>query len=299
MAAVPVSPAPATTTPDGQLGPVAFVLAGQLVLHAGAAVATFLIPLVGGPAAVALRLGLSAVVLLAVCRPRLRGRTHADWAVVVGFGATLAGMNMLFYEAIARMPLGAAVTVEVLGPLALSVLTARGAGRWVWPAVALAGVALLGWDGLGGLTIVGGGFALAAGALWAAYILLAQRTGGRFERFDGLALAMGAATVLSAPVGIATAGTALLSPAVLGLGAAVALMSSMVPYGFELVALRRLRAATFAILMSLSPALAAVTGFVLLGQRLSVLECLAVVLVVVASVGAVRGARRPVAPAAA
>src|SRR5206468_2430894 len=113
-------------------GAVALILVGQFALHSGAAIATVLIPLVGGPAAVALRLGISAVVLLAICRPRLRGRSRGDWVVALAFGVTLALMNMLFYEAIARMPLGAAVTVELLGPLVLSVVAARGAARWLW-----------------------------------------------------------------------------------------------------------------------------------------------------------------------
>lgn len=263
-------------------------LGGQLCLHAGAAVATALIPMIGGPATVGLRLGLSAVVLLVVCRPALRGRTRADWAVVAGFGATLAVMNMLFYEAIHRVPLGAAVTIEFLGPLVLSVLAARGAARWLWAALALAGVTLLGHDGIGGINLVGGAFAAGAGVLWAAYIVLSQRAGGRFAKLDGLALAMVVATAISVPIGLVTAGAGLFSPAVLGMGLAVALLSSLIPYAFELTALRRLRAASFAILMSLAPALAAVAGFVLLGQQLDPIEGVAIGLVVAASIGAVR-----------
>lgn len=267
---------------------MALILAGQFALHSGAAIATVLIPLIGGPAAVALRLGISAVVLLAICRPRLRGRSRGDWAVALAFGVTLALMNMLFYEAIARMPLGAAVTVELLGPLVLSVVAARGAARWLWAALALAGVALLGQDGIGGINLVGAAFAGAAGVLWAAYIVLSQRTGGRFARLDGLALATAVATVVSLPVGLATAGAAMFSPAALGTGAAVAVLSSVIPYGAELIALRTLKAATFAILMSLAPAVAAVAGFVLLGQPLTPWEGVAITLVVVASAGAVR-----------
>lgn len=285
MTELQAPPAPVATR---QTGAVALALTGQLCLHGGAAIATVLIPMIGGPATVGLRLGLSAVVLLAVCRPALRGRTRADWAVVAGFGATLAVMNMLFYEAIHRVPLGAAVTIEFLGPLVLSVLAARGAARWLWAALALAGVALLGRDGIGGINLVGGAFAAAAGVLWAAYIVLSQRAGGRFAKLDGLALAMVVATLISVPIGLVTAGPGLFSPAVLGMGAAVALLSSLIPYAFELTALRRLRAASFAILMSLAPALAAVAGFVLLGQRLDPLEGVAIGLVVTASIGAVR-----------
>ncbi|MQY37998.1 Threonine/homoserine exporter RhtA [Streptomyces sp. RB17] len=282
----------APTAGAGGLGGIALVLSSALSVQFGSAVAALLFPRTGALGVVALRVTIAAVLLLAVCRPRLRGHSRADWAVVCAFGLTLGGMNILFYQAIDRIPLGPAVTLEVLGPLALSVVAARRAVSLLWAALALAGVLLLGQEGLGRLSLPGAGFALGAGALWAAYIVFNSRTGARFPRLDGLAVAMAVAALLSLPLGIASAGTALLRPGSLGLGLAVALLSSVLPYTLELLALRRLPAPTFAVLMSLAPALAALAGFLVLGQTLSPAQCLAIALVVTAIAGAVRAGRR-------
>ncbi|MEU0950017.1 EamA family transporter [Streptomyces canus] len=268
------------------------VLGGLLAQEFGAAMAASLLPQVGTLGIVALRLTVSAVVLLAVCRPRVRGHRRADWAVIVAFGVALASMNTLFYQAIARIPLGAAVTLEVLGPLVLSVVTARRAASWLWAALALGGVALLGRGGLDSLDGVGVGFALGAAALWAAYILLSARIGARFPKADGLALAMAVGAVLSLPAGLADAGGRLLDPVIFGLGAAVAVLSSALPYTLEMLALRRLAPATFAVLMSLAPAVAALAGYLVLHQGLAGIDLIAITLVVAASAGAVRGSGR-------
>lgn len=260
----------------------------------GAAVAALLFARLGADGTVALRLGISALVLLLVCRPRLRGRTRGDLLTVLGYGLALGGMNICFYEAIARIPLGAAVTLEVLGPLALSVLTGRGLLSAVWAVLALAGVALLGEGGFTGLDVVGVGFALVAGALWACYIVLAHRAGRSFAKLDGLALALAVSAALALPLGIAGAGAALLDPVALALGAAVAVLSSLLPYSLELLALRSVPASTFAVVMSLSPAVAALAGAMVLGQALTPVGAVAIALVVVACAGAVRwGGRRP------
>ncbi|MFJ8696807.1 EamA family transporter [Streptomyces roseolilacinus] len=272
----------------GAVGPVALVVAGALSVQFGAAVAVLLIPRAGALGVVSLRLALAALVLLAVCRPRLRGHSRSDWGTVVAFGAAMAGMNLLFYQAIDRIPLGAAVTLEVLGPLALSVVASRRVVSLLWAALALAGVVLLSGGGFDRLDPVGAGFALGAGAMWAAYIVFSARTGRRFPQADGLALAMAVGAVLSLPLGVVEAGTRLLVPSTLALGLAVALMSSVLPYTLELIALRRLPAGTFAVLMSLEPAVAALAGFLVLRQALSVTDAAAIALVVAASVGAVR-----------
>lgn len=267
------------------------VIAGQFSVQFGATAATRLFDRVGPVGAVSLRLAFAAAVLLAVCRPRVRHLGTGDWALVTGFGVALAGMNMLIYEAIARIPLGAAVTIEVLGPLVLSVAVSRRASSWLWAALALGGVVLLGRSGLTGLTLSGAAFALGAAAMWAAYIVASQRAGGRFAQLDGLALAMAIGAVLAAPFGFAQGGSAMLDPAVLAFGAAVALLSSLVPYSLELLALRRLPASAFAVLMSLAPAVATVAGFVALGQEITPLSALAIAMVVVAGIGAVRSTR--------
>ncbi|MDQ8704648.1 EamA family transporter [Streptomyces sp. LHD-70] len=270
-------------------GPVGLVLGGCVSVQFGAAVAVTLMPRAGALGVVTIRLVAAAVVLLLVCRPKVRGYTRADWGTVLVFGATMAAMNGLFYQAVARIPLGPAVTLEVLGPLALSVLASRRAVNALWAGLALGGVFLLGGaGGFGGLDPVGAAFAVGAGVMWATYIVFSSRTGRRFPQADGLALAMAVGAVLSLPFGFAESGSKLLVPTTLALGAAVAVLSSVLPYTLELLALRRMPAPTFAVLMSLEPAIAGTAGFLILHQALSWTDALAIALVVAASMGAVR-----------
>ncbi|WP_413471604.1 EamA family transporter, partial [Streptomyces sp. MB09-02B] len=273
----------------GSLGPVGLVLAGGISVQFGGALAVTLMPRAGALGVVTLRLAVAALVMLVICRPRLRGHSRTDWGTVVAFGVTMAAMNGLFYQAVARIPLGLAVTLEVLGPLTLSVLASRRALNMVWAGLALCGVFLLGkGGGVGGLDPLGIAFALAAGLAWALYIVFSARTGRRFPQADGLALAMAVAAVLFLPLGIVESGGRLVEPTTLALGAAVAVLSSVLPYTLELLALRRLPASTFAILMSLEPAIAATAGFLILDQALTTVEALAIALVIGASMGAVR-----------
>ncbi|MFD6549347.1 DMT family transporter [Streptomyces sp. NPDC058398] len=272
----------------GSLGPVGLVLAGGISVQFGGALAVTLMPRAGALGVVTLRLLAAAVILLVVCRPRLRGHSRTDWGTVAVFGIAMGAMNGLFYESVARIPLGAAVTLEVLGPLALSVLASRRAVNAVWAGLALCGVFLLGGGGFGDLDPVGAAFALGAGAMWAAYIVFSARTGRRFPQADGLALAMAVAALLFLPLGIVSSGTRLLDPTTVALGSAVAVLSSVLPYTLELLALRRLPASTFAVLMSLEPAIAATAGFLILDQSLSTTQAAAIALVIGASMGAVR-----------
>jgi inner membrane transporter RhtA len=267
---------------------VGLVFAGAVSVQFGGALAVSLMPRAGALGIVTLRLVVAAVVLLVVCRPRLRGYSRADWGTVLVFGLTTGAMNALFYQSVDRIPLGAAVTLEVLGPLALSVVASRRLVNLVWAGLALAGVFLLSGGGFDSLDPVGAAFALGAGAMWAAYIVFSARTGRRFPQADGLALAMVVAALAALPLGIAESGTKLLNPTTLALGAAVAVLSSVLPYTLELLALRRLPASTFAILMSLEPALAATAGFFILDQALTTTEAAAIALVIAASMGAVR-----------
>ncbi|MFI0983757.1 EamA family transporter [Streptomyces exfoliatus] len=282
------APAQPGSAAGRRLGPVALVVAGGLSVQFGSAVAVLLMPRAGALGVVTLRLVLAAAVLLIVCRPKVRGYSRADWGTIAAFGAAMAGMNVLFYQAADRIPLGAAVTLEVLGPLILSVVASRRLVNLLWAGLALGGLVLLGGGGFDRLDPLGALFALAAGAMWAAYIVFSARTGRRFPQADGLALAMAFGAVLTLPLGIAEAGGKLLVPSTIGLALAVALMSSVLPYTLELLALRRLPAPTFAILMSLEPAIAAAAGFLILSQALSVTDAVAIALVIAASMGAVR-----------
>ena len=267
------------------------VVIGLLCQEVGASIAVLVFPTVGPVGMVTLRLAFSAIILLAVARPSLRGHSRRDWATVTLFGLVLAGMNALFYLALERIPLGPTVTIEVLGPLVLSVIVSRRASAWLWAALAFAGVVLLSQGGFERLDPIGVALAAGAGLAWVGYILMSERTGQRFPGFGGLALAMSIGAIVTIPFGVFSAGSHLVRPDILLLGAAVALASSAIPYGLELIALRRLAAGTFSILMSISPALATAAGFLILGQQLSLLQGIAIVLVIVASAGAVRSSR--------
>lgn len=280
------------TSRAGTTPAIMLVVAGLACQEVGAALAVLLFPEVGPLGMVMLRLVFSAVLLLLIARPALRGHSRDGWLAVLGFGLVLALMNGLFYLALARLPLGVTVTIEVLGPLVLSIIASRRLLAWLWALLAFAGVVALaggGWDRLDPLGVL---FALGAAASWAFYILASARVGREFPGLDGLALAMTAGALLALPFGMLSAGSALLRPDLLAFGAAVAVLSSTIPYALELIALRRLPAAVFAILMSLSPATAALAGWLLLGQQLVWLELVGIALVITASIGAVRSSNR-------
>lgn len=263
------------------------VLAGIVSVQAGATIAKDLFGTISPTSMVFLRLVTSTVVLLLVARPRWRGRSSIDWLVVAGFGTSLGLMNWAIYQSFARIPLGIAVTIEFIGPLSIAVLGSRRARDLVWVALAAIGVGLLGFESTD-LDPLGVALAVVAGAAWAAYILLSAQTGRRWPGFDGLALASGFATLLLTGPAIASGGTTLLDPRILLLGALVGLLSSVIPYSFELVALRTLSPAVFGILLSLEPAAAALAAIVVLQEFLSPVQWLAIGCVVAASIGATR-----------
>jgi inner membrane transporter RhtA len=277
------------------------VLTSIVSVQFGGAMAATLIPSVGVFGSVTLRLTIAATILLVIVRPRLRGRTTTDWLVVGAFGTALAMMNLFFYGALARIPIGVTVTVEFIGPLVLAtvlshrrrdLLAVAGAGVGV---VLISGITSTPWTKI---DLTGLGLALTAGAAWAAYIVFSSRTGARFAQLDGLAIAMTIAAALVAPVGVATARSALFTSDALWRGAAIAVLSSVLPYSLELIALRRLAAHVFGILLSLEPAVAALAGLFVLGQRLSSPQLLGMACVVAAS-GLVMGKRSvPSAPEA-
>jgi inner membrane transporter RhtA len=251
-------------------------------------VAKHLFEAVGSLGTVALRLFFAAAVLIAVWRPPLRLDRRA-WIVVLAYGVTLGAMNLCFYAALARLPLGIAVTIEFLGPLAVALAGSR---RWLdafWALLAAGGVLLL-TEGGGDVDLVGVLFAVAAGACWGLYILVGAALGRHTTEGHGLALGMAVAACVAVPFGALDSGTALLHPWVLLAGAGVALLSSVVPYTLDLEALRRIPPRVFGILMSLEPAMAALIGLVVLSESLHASQWLAVLCVVAASAGATRGA---------
>lgn len=253
-------------------------------MQLGAAAATTLFDEVGPAGTVLYRLLFAAALLLAIWRPRPRRADRGALALAALFGVSLAAMNLCFYEALDRIPLGIAVTLEFVGPLGVALAASRRAADLLWVALAAAGILLLAGPS-GDADAAGILLALAAGAFWAAYILLSSRIGRVFEGGDGLALAMTVAAVLMIAPGLADGGAELLEPELLAVGAAVAVLSSVIPYSFELEALRRLSVGTFGVLMSLEPAVAGVVGLIALEQDLAAAEVAGIGLVIVASAG--------------
>jgi inner membrane transporter RhtA len=274
----------------GEIPPTVLVLLGIVSAQMGSALAKDLFSAVGSFGAVALRLFFAAVVLTAVWRPSLR-MSRRTWAVVIGYGVVLGTMNLCFYQALSRIPLGIAVTTEFLGPLMVALAGSR---RWLdafWALLAAAGVGLL-MEGGGHVDIIGFLFALAAGTCWGLYILAGAALGRHTSEGDGLALAMAVAALVVVPFGVVSSGTALIRPWVLVAALGVALLSSVVPYSLDLEALRKIPPRVFGILMSLEPAVAALMGLVVLQESLSWSQWFAVLFVVAASMGATLGARR-------
>jgi inner membrane transporter RhtA len=275
--------------------PTGLVLFPIVSVQLGAAIAKGLFDALGPGGTVFLRISFAALVLLLLVRPKLRGHDRSGYLVATVFGLTLAGMNLSLYLAIDRIPLGVAVTLEFLGPLGVAVAGSRRPLDLLWAVLASAGVLLLApLDVLGGTNLdpVGVAFALLAGCLWACYILLSARTGSAFAGGTGLVIALCVGTVVLLPVGVAGGGYALLDPGLLLAGFGVAMLSSAIPYSLELEALRRLPARVFGVLMSLEPAVAALVGLLVLGERLDSRAVAAVLLVTVAAAGASRFGRR-------
>jgi inner membrane transporter RhtA len=261
---------------------VGLVLAAASSLQVGAAFAVTLFDDLGPGGAAFLRLAFAAVILWAIWRPRLAG----DLRLPAAFGVALGLMNWSIYEAMDRIPLGVAVTIEFAGPLLVAVIGSRRPLDGLWVVLAAAGILLLADPGGGSVDAVGVAFALSAAACWMAYIYLSKRTGAAFPGGSGLALAMAVGALVVLPAGVIQAGGALGEPDLLASALVVAIASSVLPYSLELEALRRLPEAVFGVLMSLEPAVAALAGFVVLDQALGAREVLAIAMVVVASAGA-------------
>jgi inner membrane transporter RhtA len=273
----------------GAIPPPLQILIGIVSVQVGASLAKQLFSVAGAGGTVALRLIFAAVVLLLVWRPALRLGRQA-WPVVLAYGVVLALMNLTFYQALARIPQGIAVTIEFLGPLVVALAGSRRLQDAVWALFAAGGVVLLA-ETRGELSLLGMLFALGAGVCWGSYILLSAALGSRTAEGDGLALGMAVAAMIAMPVGLVQTGSGLFSPWVLMIGLAVALLSSVIPYSLELEALRRIPPRVFGVLMSLEPAVAALAGLVVLHESLHPLQWVALCCVVAASIGATRSAQ--------
>ena len=284
----------AGAAPAGGLG--ARVPAPLMVLGAassvqfGAALAATLFDDLGPAGTSALRVGLGALILLAIWRPRVHGVPRADLRLAGALGLSLGVMNLSFYEALDRVPLGIAVTIEFAGPLGVAVALSHRRLDLVWAVLAAIGIVLLADPGGGSVDATGLAFVAVAAVAWAAYIVLAARAGQRFTGGRGLALAMVVAALIPLGPGIAQAGGKLLEPEFLAIGAGVALLSSVIPYSLETESLRRMPRHVFGVLMSLEPALATIAGLIVLDQHLVARDFAAILLVIIASIGATRTA---------
>lgn len=257
-------------------------------IQAGASVAKGLFPILGATAATTLRLGFACVMMLAIWRPWRSSVAPERFKFILAYGVSLGCMNSLFYAALSRIPLGVAVALEFTGPLGVALMASRRPSDYLWVGLAIAGVVLLlplhvGTEHLDALGVA---FALGAGVFWAAYIVFGQRAGAGGS---GPAVGYGSliATIVVAPLGLAQSGLAMFAPAILPAALAMALLSSAIPYSLEMMSMTRLSAKTFGVLMSVEPGIGAIAGLVLLKERLSLTQVIAILLIVVASVGTV------------
>lgn len=262
----------------------------------GSAIARTRFDEVGPTGAATLRLVFAAVILVVVVRPRVARWRRGQWLAAILLGLALAGMNSLIYLALDRIPLGVAVTLEFMGPLVLALVQTRRVRDGVWAVVALAGVVLLGVGSTGSVAVGGVLLAFGAAAFWAGYILTSSRAGRLIEGIDGLVVAVVVAAVVVAPFGAGPAVRAIaLDPRLVVVFLLVAVLTSALPYALEMIALRSLPTRVFGVLSSLGPAVAALAGFVVIHQALTLREVVALVLVSVASVG-ITVTRRPSDP---
>lgn len=279
--------------PTAQPTGVALAVGAMAIIQLGIALSEPLLHELGPSGVVTLRLIVAAAVLWLLTRPALRGRARADHWTAIALGAFAGAQTLAFFAAIDRIPLGVTVAIEFLGPLSVGLTGSRRRLDALWVAAAAAGVALLTLGPGGrGLDVLGLALAGVSAVGWAGYIVLTKRVGARWSGLDGLAVALAVAAGLTLGPGVATAGTELIDPAVLATGAGLALLVPLAPFALEMLALRRLPAAVFGIVMSLEPAIAALLGYALLGQRLGLAAVAAIALILIASAGATLSSSR-------
>jgi inner membrane transporter RhtA len=269
-----------------KLPPIPAVLLSIVSVQGGAAIAKGLFPVLGAGGTASVRIGFSALILVLAVRPNLKGLTSAQWKVVIPYGIILGVMNLLFYCALARIPMGLAVTLEFIGPLGLALAGSRRALDLLWVVLAGAGIALIApWSGEG-VDLIGVIFALSAGVCWAIYILLSKRAGAQLPGQMAVAVGMLFAAFAILPYGVLEGNLHVMTPYLLLLSFTLAIFSSVLPFSLEMQALRTMPPRMFSILMSLEPAVAALVGLLLLGEQLKLGQWLAVICIVIASSGA-------------
>lgn len=268
-------------------------LASQISMNLGAGFAKQLFPMLGAYGVTSLRIALAAAMLFALYRPWRRPVTRAAIPALLIYGAMLGTMNLTYYQALARIPIGIATGIEVMGPLAVVLLASRRPRDYLWLALAVLGLILLlplGHDD--GLDPVGIAFAFGAAACWALYIIFGKRVAGALGS-NAAPWGMLVAAILTLPIGLSTTGTILFSPAVLLIGAGIALLSSAIPYSLEIEAMRRLPAHVFGMLLGASPAVGALAGYVILDEILTPVQWLAIACIIVSAIGSSVVASRP------
>jgi len=272
--------------------PIYAVLLAIISVQCGAAIAKTLFPTIGAAGTASIRIGISAIILLLAYRPNLKNITPQQWKIVIPYGLSLGAMNLIFYLAIERIPIGLAVTLEFIGPLLVAIIGSKRLVDYCWVLLAAVGIALIAPWTNNRMDYLGVLFALLAGGLWASYIVL----GGKISKImnDGQAVSTGMlfAALLILPFGFYENGLANLTPKLFGMGIALALLSSAIPFTLEMKALGQLPPRTFSILMSLEPAAASICAFIFLGEDLKFYEIMAVVCVVIASAGSTLTAKR-------
>jgi inner membrane transporter RhtA len=276
-----------STVRGGIAYPIMLLLIAMVSIQVGATIAKGLFPLVGAPGASALRLGLGALILIVAMRPWCTMPGSGEWRALLLYGAALGGMNLLYYMSLRTVPIGIAVSLEFVGPLAVAVFGSRRALDFLWVALAAGGLLLLLPIGVGASDIdpVGAAYALGAGVFWAGYILFGKKAGGDLGA-GSVAWGTTIAALLVVPVGVVHAGAALLDPALLPMALGVAILSTALPYTLEMAALTRMPTQLFGTLMSIEPAIGALSGLILLGERLAPLQWAAIAAIIAASLGA-------------
>ena len=272
--------------------PVPAVLLAIISVQCGAAIAKTLFPAIGAAGTASIRIGISALILLLAYRPNLKAITREQWKIVVPYGLSLGSMNLIFYFAIERIPIGLAVTLEFIGPLLVAIIGSKRLVDYCWVLLAAMGIVLIAPWSNDKVDLLGVLFALLAGALWAAYIVLGGKISKIMNSGQAVSTGMLFAVILILPFGLFENGLANLTPKFFGMGVALALLSSAIPFTLEMKALGQLPPRTFSILMSLEPAAAAICAFIFLQENLSFYEIMAVVCVVVASAGSTLTAKR-------